>query len=211
MTDRKKVARVLFDEAHSEAWTIRPDIAGAIQPAHPADSSYAAAATALAERDFEVAANADAKLGAELLAGVDVLVIAHPSDPKWEATVNGGSPVLAGSELNAIDAFVRGGGGLIVLAETEQDKYGNNVNELLARFGIAVENTTVQDYEHHREAPSWVLADFASYRQEGADLLTLEDPRLAVVRGDNAERDVLRRPNFHKPGVFAQESLEQLF
>ncbi len=52
------------------------------------------------------------------------------------------------------------GGGLVVLGETEQDKYGNNLNELLARFGVEIENATVQDYEHHRgDAPSWVLAD----------------------------------------------------
>ena len=49
---------------------------------------------------------------------------------------------------------------MIVLGETEQEKYGNNLNELLARFGIEIENATVQDYEHHRgDAPSWVLAD----------------------------------------------------
>ena len=34
------------------------------------------------------------------------------------------------AELDAIEAFVRDGGGLIVLGETEQDKYGNNLNEL---------------------------------------------------------------------------------
>ena len=44
-----------------------------------------------------------------------------------------------------------GGGGLIVLGETEQDKYGNNLNELLERFGLHLENDTVQDYEHYRE------------------------------------------------------------
>jgi hypothetical protein len=43
------VARVLFDEAHSEAWTIRPELARSMQPAHPADSSYERAAAALAE------------------------------------------------------------------------------------------------------------------------------------------------------------------
>ena len=48
--------------------------------------------------------------------------------------------------------FVARGGGLIVLGETEQDKYGNNLNELLARFGIQIENATVQDYEHHHHA-----------------------------------------------------------
>ena len=88
-----------------------------------------------------------------------MLVIAHPSDPNWEATVDGGSPRLGDDEIDAIDAFVEAGGGLIVLAETEQEKYGNNLNELVARFGIGIENATVQDYEHHHgDAPSWVLA-----------------------------------------------------
>ena len=50
------------------------------------------------------------------------------------------------------------GGGLVVLGESEQDKYGNNLNDLLARFGIAIEHATVQDYERNLNAtPSWVL------------------------------------------------------
>jgi hypothetical protein len=47
---------------------------------------------------------------------LDVLVLAHPSDPHWERMVPGGSPLLSGGELGAIEAFVRDGGGLIVLA-----------------------------------------------------------------------------------------------
>ena len=66
-----------------------------------------------------------------MLAETSLLVIAHPSDPKWEATVNGGSPLLEPGEIEAIEAFVEAGGGLIVLGETEQDKYGNNLNDLL--------------------------------------------------------------------------------
>ena len=73
--------------------------------------------------------------------------------------MDGGSPRLGDEEIDAIDAFVEAGGGLIVLAETEQEKYGNNVAELVGRFGIGIENATVQDYEHHHgDAPSWVLA-----------------------------------------------------
>ena len=140
MLTQPKIARVLFDESHSEAWTIRPELAAQIQPAHPADSSLAEAAAALASRDFEVAAHAGAPLDPEALAGADVLVIAHPSDPKWEHTLDGGSPRLDRAEIEAIERFVRDGGGLIVLGETEQDKYGNNLNELLGRFGLAVEN-----------------------------------------------------------------------
>ena len=123
-----------------------------MQPAHPGDSSYVLAADALAAHDFTVTANTDRPL-TDVLADADVLVIAHPSDPKWEFTTNGDSPRLSDDELDAIDEFVRGGGGLIVLGETEQDKYGNNLNDLLARFGIHVESATVQDYEHHHTRP----------------------------------------------------------
>src|SRR4051794_30793850 len=156
-----KVARILFDESHSEAWTIRRELAEQMQPAHPEDSSYAVAAGKLANRDFDVIPNADRPLTRETLAGADVVVIAHPSDPKWEATTKSGRPTLRDDEVDALDEFVRGGGGLIVLGETEQDKYGNNLNALLVRYGIEVENTTVQDYEHNHSAPSWVLADLA--------------------------------------------------
>ena len=60
----------------------------------PATPRYARAATALADRDFVVAANADGPLTDATLAGADVLVIAHPSDPTWERTTGTGSPRL---------------------------------------------------------------------------------------------------------------------
>ena len=95
MPEQPKVARILFDESHSEAWTIRREHAEEMQPAHPEDSSYALAAETLASRDFEVLPNADRPLTRETLAGADVLVIAHPSDPKWEATINARTPRLS--------------------------------------------------------------------------------------------------------------------
>ena len=60
-------ARVVFDEAHSEAWTIRPELASAMQPAHPRDASYAMAAAILAAGDFAVEVNAGGPLTRELL------------------------------------------------------------------------------------------------------------------------------------------------
>src|SRR4051794_12083954 len=75
----RKLAAVLFDEAHAEAWTIRPDVARAIQPSHPEDSSYARAAETLRGRDFAVTSHTDGPLDAAALAHADVLVIAHPS------------------------------------------------------------------------------------------------------------------------------------
>jgi hypothetical protein len=174
-----KPARILFDESHGEAWTIRRDLAERMQPAHPKDSSLADAADALASRDFTVAAHTAGPLDADSLATVDTLVIAHPSEPAWEATV-GGSPRFAQAELDAIEAHVRDGGGLLVLTETEEDKYGTNITDLLRSIGIEVESTTVQDYDHHTHAPSWVFAELADGRDvgDGGD-----SPRCDVLAG----------------------------
>jgi hypothetical protein len=170
MPSRPPIARILFDEAHREAWTIRPDVAHAMQPSHPEDSSYARAAEALGRRDLDVRVHGSGALDGAALEAADVLVIAHPSEPEWELTVPAGSPRLAPEELDAIEAFVRHGGGLVVLGETEQDKYGNNVNDLLRRFGIQIANDTVSDYDRHRQAPHWILAEL-EHPDDGVDLL----------------------------------------
>jgi hypothetical protein len=172
MPARRPIATVLFDEAHGEAWTIRPDVARAIQPSHPQDSSYALAAHALRARDLAAVAHGEGPLDCDVLRGADVLILAHPSDPHWERTVPGGSPRLSDAELDAIEAFVRDGGGLIVLGEEEHDKYANNLNALVERFGIRIANDAVSDYEHHDGAPHWVLAELDSgVGTGGVDLL----------------------------------------
>src|SRR4051794_17865119 len=175
------VARVVFDESHSQAWTIRPEVAQQMQPSHPADSSYARAAGALRERSFAVEAHVAGPLAAAL-ENAAVLVLAHPSDPKWERTVPGsGSPVLSAAELDAIESWVEAGGGLILLAEEEQEKYGNNLAELAERFGIGISNDVVSDYEHHHHAPSWVLAELDDGRAGAGILARVRD--LCFYRG----------------------------
>jgi hypothetical protein len=153
------IATVLVDEAHAQAWTIRRDVARAIQPAHPEDSSYADAADALRRRGFAVRAHAEGPLTDAALEGADVLVLPHGSDPRWERVVPGGSPQLTDAELDAAERFVARGGGLLVLGECEQEKYGNRLNDLLGRFGFRLGNDTVSDYVAHHQAPHWVLAD----------------------------------------------------
>jgi hypothetical protein len=166
---QRKVARVLFDEAHGEAWTIRPEVAATMHGEHPQDSSYAGAARALAVRDFEVGARTEGPLTAEALGAVDVLVIAHPSDDRWERTV-GGSPLFSGEEIAAVRDFVTGGGGLVVLGETEQEKYGSNLNELLAPFGVRLLNATAADYVHFDGTPMWVQGQPDGDAAEGSVL-----------------------------------------
>jgi len=173
---QRRIARVLFDEYHGESWSIRPDIAKAMRPGHPGASSFVRAAGELERRDFEVAA-VTGPLTADLLAEAGVLVIAHPSEARWERTVDGRSPLFSDEERGAVTDFVRGGGGLIVLAETEEDKYGGNLNELLAPFDVSVENTTVFDFSDGN-APTWV-AGVAS--QELADRSLLHRVRDVVL------------------------------
>ncbi|HWT93942.1 MAG TPA: DUF6421 family protein [Solirubrobacteraceae bacterium] len=203
----RKLARILFDESHSQAWTIRPDVAKAIQPSHAEDSSYARAADALRARDFAVDAHTAGTLDAAALDGADVLVLAHPSDAKWEKVVPGGSPVLGPDELDAIEAFVRAGGGLLVLGEEEQDKYGNNLNALLGRFGLRIEHTLVSDYEHNHHAPHWVLGEPTHAPEHGVDVLAGVEGavfyRSGTIGADTPDARVLARtsPTASEPGA----------
>ncbi|MEO3787926.1 hypothetical protein ABGB12_31755 [Actinocorallia sp. B10E7] len=147
-------AQVLFDEAHREAWSIRPERVRTMNPGHPADAGYVRAAELLRGAGHRVDAGTEGPLTAEALAGRDVLVIAHPSEDRWERTTGLGEPRFTAAELDVIEAFVRSGGGLVVMAECEQDKYGTNLDELLARFGIGIRNVTVQDPRHNHTGTS---------------------------------------------------------
>ncbi|MFC4585013.1 DUF6421 family protein [Sphaerisporangium corydalis] len=150
--------RVLFDEAHNESWTIRRQVAEAMNPAHPDDNSYARAAEILRHLGDTVAAHVEGPITPAVLAAHDVFVIAHPSADRWERTTGLGSPVLPAEELDAIERYVADGGGLVVLAECEQEKYGNNLAELLARFGVGIEHAMVQDPGNcYNGVATWVL------------------------------------------------------
>ncbi|WP_313566192.1 DUF6421 family protein [Mobilicoccus sp.] len=152
--------RVLVDESHNEAWSLDPQVAARINPAQPADASYAQAAEALRHRGYEVRAHTTGALDGDVLATADVLVVAHPADTASERTSGSGSPVFAEVEIDAIETYVRGGGGLVVLGECQQNSYGSNLLDLLARFGLTIRNTTVHDGTHRfNGVSSWVLGD----------------------------------------------------
>ena len=141
----RKFIRFLADEFHSESWSLSAQRAEEFAPDDPQSSSYSRAAEALAARDFSVGRNRDAPLTADLLANADVLALLHPCDPRWERTTSSGSPALAPDEIEAMLAWVRAGGGLLVVTEYEHDKYGDNLNDLLAPAGLRIENTRVFD------------------------------------------------------------------
>jgi len=155
---QRKIARILFDEFHSESWSISAERAREMEPGRVANSSYATAANALTARDFEVARNVAQPLSAESLADADVLVLPHPCDSRWERTTSGGSPALSAEEIEAVQAFVRRGGGLLVISEYEHDKYGDNLNELVSPMGLHLENGTAFDHSACIPGnPEWLM------------------------------------------------------
>jgi hypothetical protein len=169
---QRKICRVLFDEFHSESWSVSLERARQVQPGDPSASSYQKAADALSNRDFLLERNTDHPLTAKLLSETDVLVILHPCDPKWESTVSTNSPQLSSEEIQEIHRFVREGGSLIVVTEYEHDKYGDNLNELLSVSGLEIENTTVSDPSTcHHENPTWLFGEPAHEKARTSHLV----------------------------------------
>lgn len=156
---QRKTIRVLFDEWHSESWSCSGQRAREFQPENPAGASYQLAAEALAARDFLIERNTAAPLTSAALDGVGVLVLPHPCDPRWERTTSQNSPAFSASEIDAIHTWVRAGGGLLVITEYEHDKYGDNLNDLLAPAGLRIENGKVFDRSTcTHDNPEWFLA-----------------------------------------------------
>lgn len=186
----RPVARVLIDEGHRQAWTTRPDVALRMAPANPADASYAEAARELRTAGFLVEAWTDGALDAAALDGVDVLVLPHCSTDEWESTTGVGSPVYTPGEIAVIDDFVTAGGGLVLLLETEQSKYGSNLAAIAGRYGIEVINCTVQDPVHRfNNVSTWAMIDAS--QAQGSDVFAGVDGACvyragALVVPDNA-------------------------
>ena len=156
-----KTTRILIDQAHSQAWAVKPEQATKMNPANPADASYAKLAETAKEAGFDVALHETGLFDAAALGETDVLVIPHAATEEWEKTIGVGSPIFTPDEIAAIEDFVTKGGSLLLMTETEQPKYGNNFAMLAERFGVKVLNATVQDPENnHKEVPTWVLAQF---------------------------------------------------
>ncbi len=157
----QRKSRILVDQAHSQAWTIDSALALQMNPANPADASYAKLRELAEDAGYEVLAHKEGSITSAVLSDVDVLVLPHAATSESEHTVGYGSPVLAKEEILAIQEFVSNGGGLLVLGENEQAKYGNNFNELIGRYGIKLSNETVQDpAKNFKDVASWPKPEF---------------------------------------------------
>ena len=198
----RRTPRILVDQSHRQAWTCDPELAAKMNPANPADSSYAMVAEAARRDGFELVVNESSEITAELLRDVDVFVLPHASEDDWEKTVGYGSPKLTDAEISTLEEFVLSGGGLLILGETEQQKYGNNFAELAIRFGAKITNATVQDPVHnHNAVASWPKPDMprlvrsdlnfkvknlSLYRAATLELLSAENAEVFLATSEHA-------------------------
>lgn len=164
MSDDAVFTRVQIEQARSCAWATSLDRAQEMVPPNPADASLAQAVDALRRRGMTVTDAQAPHLGAEELATADVYVIPHLARPGIERVTGDLPPVYAPDELDAIERYVRDGGGLVVLAECDTATSGNNLDELLGRFGVHVESVVVQEAageRRHGGNATWIRSVIA--------------------------------------------------
>ena len=198
----RRTPRILVDQSHRQAWTCDLELAAKMNPANPADSSYFLVAEAARKDGFQLVVNQSAAITAELLRDIDVFVLPHASEDDWEKTVGYGSPKLTDAEISALEEFVLSGGGLLILGETEQQKYGNNFAELAMRFGVKISNATVQDpVQNHNAVASWPkpvlprlvrsdlnfkVKNLSLYRAATLELLSAENAEVFLSTSEHA-------------------------
>ena len=189
----QKLAQILIDQSHRQAWALDIDVAAKLNPANPADASYSKMAQAAEVAGFGVASFSSGPITAKALEEAQVLVLPHASTDDWEKTLGVGSPVLTQQEITALTDFVAQGGGLVILGETEQSKYGNNFSELAEVFGIKIANETVQDsIENFKDVATWVKGDLQKSFEHDLSFKVRETAFyragvLEILEGANAE------------------------
>jgi hypothetical protein len=117
--------RLLFDDAHHNF--------------HRSDGRYAPFVTLMRNDGFVVTSNAGA-FDASSLSGHNVLVIANA---EGETT---GGPAFTAAEIEAVAAWVAGGGALLLIAD--HSPFGRAANALSERFGVSMLDAHLKDETH---------------------------------------------------------------
>lgn len=130
---------IAWDYAHRPTWSIDLDKCLAIQDVNP-EYIYFGHLVTFAELTLGVSfVELEAPWSMESLAEVDAIVVAAPASEDVEVGF-GPDRNFEPEEVRAAVQFVESGGGLLVIAEYSHDYWGRNVNDLLASFGITVNN-----------------------------------------------------------------------
>ncbi|MGI8499258.1 MAG: hypothetical protein ACR2OG_16930 [Gemmatimonadaceae bacterium] len=145
---------------------------------HRADWLYRPFAT-LAHRDGFLVESNTQPFSRQSLARFEVLVVVNALGARWPLLPGARSPALTRAECDALDAWVRGGGALLLVADHEP--MGAAVRDCAARFGVDMSTGRTVDWVHFDSAsgsPAWI-----DYRR-GAGL-----GEHSIIRGrDSSER-----------------------
>jgi hypothetical protein len=146
-TARPRIHQALFDEAHHNV--------------HTAAGRYKPFVDLIAPEGYVVTPNT-APFTPESLEVYDLLVIASPRSAGPEAPLEArGRPAFTEAEARAVQEWVRGGGGLLLV--TDHYPVGGAAQILADRFGITMSNAFTEDPEHQRLTPMEIVYN----RKEG--------------------------------------------
>ncbi|HSK78689.1 MAG TPA: DUF4350 domain-containing protein [Thermoanaerobaculia bacterium] len=138
--------KVVYDESHNQTWTIDPSLAVSLSlrtNESPRYYSYAHVAELIRSRfRGECARLSQGPFTDEALSGVDILILNHFCRSTHEHMGVGGEGALSPEEIAAVARAVEMGMGLLVLGDFEIDTWGSNVNDVLAPFGLKLNNDT---------------------------------------------------------------------
>ncbi|GAB3129176.1 DUF6421 family protein [Tsukamurella serpentis] len=155
---------VVVEQARGCAWATTIERAREMVPVNPGDASLAEAVQVLRRRGMTVTDARFERITVDALRQAQVYVIPHLARTGVERVTGDLPPVYAPDELDAIERYVREGGALVVLAECDTATSGNNLDELLARFGVRVQSVVVQEapgQRRHGGNATWVRSVIA--------------------------------------------------
>lgn len=156
---KESLQRVLFDISHFSSYATNLKEASEINPTHPEDSSYSKSLDFLDVHGFNIVINRD-KITENTLRNIDIVILPHNSSPEFEFVVKGEQLLYSRDEIDNLVNFVKNGGGLLLFGESEINKYGNNLNDLLREFDGEVKNNTLIDRESNfNNTPHWPKVD----------------------------------------------------
>ncbi len=136
--------RILYDETHNQTWTADPLLALKMSRRSNESPRYYSYAHVSDLVRTVLGGSYDrltkGPITAERLQGVDVLFLNHCCSSRHSHVGVGGEALFTPGEIAAIVGAVEKGMGLLVLGEFENERWGWNVNELLAPLGLRFNN-----------------------------------------------------------------------
>jgi hypothetical protein len=155
--------RVLFDEAHNEFNSISLDRAKLVYPDHP-DYYYFGMLVESLKDGYTFDSNASAPLTNALLSKYDVLMVSAPR------------VLFTPEELQAVNEFIQGGGGLVILGDCGLDAA---INSLAAPYGI----TFVPQCLYDGTSAEFVIKNFVDHEITAIPRLEMNGGESLTVYG----------------------------